>query len=90
MELELIAIATNARIVPRFAELTAEKLGAAAHVHEEAFGTTAVDGTRRNNARLIGGFMGGQPTPDSDSGVGVDGAQSIERHHGERSPPLLH
>jgi T-complex protein 1 subunit epsilon len=40
VELELIAIACNARIVPRFAELTADKLGSAGHVHEEAFGTT--------------------------------------------------
>jgi len=40
VELELIAIACNARIVPRFAELSPEKLGTAGHVHEEAFGTT--------------------------------------------------
>lgn len=40
VELELIAIACNARIVPRFSELTADKLGSAGHVHEEAFGTT--------------------------------------------------
>merc|ERR1719284_1227035 len=40
VELELIAIACNARIVPRFAELTPDKLGSAGHVHEEAFGTT--------------------------------------------------
>jgi len=40
VELELIAIATDARIVPRFAELAADKLGSAGHVHEEAFGTT--------------------------------------------------
>jgi len=40
VELELIAIATNARIVPRFSELSAEKLGTAGHVHEESFGTT--------------------------------------------------
>ena len=40
VELELIAIATNARIVPRFSELTPEKLGTAGHVHEESFGTT--------------------------------------------------
>jgi len=40
VELELIAIATNARIVPRFAELSADKLGTAGHVHEESFGTT--------------------------------------------------
>merc|ERR1719181_818614 len=40
VELELIAIATNARIVPRFSELSPEKLGTAGHVHEESFGTT--------------------------------------------------
>merc|ERR1712185_21890 len=40
VELELIAIACNARIVPRFSELTAEKLGTAGSVHEESFGTT--------------------------------------------------
>jgi len=40
VELELIAIACNARIVPRFSELTAAKLGTAGHVHEESFGTT--------------------------------------------------
>merc|ERR1712196_565039 len=40
VELELIAIACNARIVPRFAELSPEKLGTAGRVHEESFGTT--------------------------------------------------
>ena len=40
VELELIAIACNARIVPRFSELAAEKLGTAGSVHEESFGTT--------------------------------------------------
>jgi len=40
VELELIAIACNARIVPRFSELTPDKLGSAGHVHEESFGTT--------------------------------------------------
>merc|ERR1712216_46088 len=30
----------GARIVPRFSELSAEKLGTAGHVHEESFGTT--------------------------------------------------
>ncbi|KAF7633231.1 hypothetical protein Mgra_00007332 [Meloidogyne graminicola] len=38
-EIELIAIATNGRIVPRFAELTPEKLGSAGLVHELSFGT---------------------------------------------------
>jgi T-complex protein 1 subunit epsilon len=40
VELELIAIACNARIVPRFVELTPEKLGTCGRVHEESFGTT--------------------------------------------------
>ncbi|XP_068018121.1 T-complex protein 1 subunit epsilon [Melanerpes formicivorus] len=39
-EIELIAIATGGRIVPRFCELTAEKLGFAGLVREISFGTT--------------------------------------------------
>lgn len=39
-EIELIAIATGGRIVPRFSELTAEKLGQAGTVRELSFGTT--------------------------------------------------
>jgi len=39
-EIELIAIATGGRIVPRFSELTAEKLGSAGLVREISFGTT--------------------------------------------------
>uniref|UniRef100_A0A915KVK3 T-complex protein 1 subunit epsilon n=1 Tax=Romanomermis culicivorax TaxID=13658 RepID=A0A915KVK3_ROMCU len=39
-EIELIAIATNGRIVPRFAEITAQKLGTAGIVREISFGTT--------------------------------------------------
>lgn len=38
--LQLIAIATGGRIVPRFSELTAEKLGYAGIVRELTFGTT--------------------------------------------------
>lgn len=37
---QLIAIATGGRIVPRFSELTAEKLGRAGVVRELSFGTT--------------------------------------------------
>ncbi|KAI0671439.1 chaperonin Cpn60/TCP-1 family [Trametes maxima] len=37
---QLIAIATNGRIVPRFEDLTAEKLGRAGVVREVTFGTT--------------------------------------------------
>merc|ERR1711907_580732 len=40
VELELIAVATGGRIVPRFSELSPEKLGTAGRVHEECFGTT--------------------------------------------------
>jgi T-complex protein 1 subunit epsilon len=36
----LIAIATGGRIVPRFSELTADKLGKAGVVREISFGTT--------------------------------------------------
>lgn len=39
-EIELIAIATGGRIVPRFEELSADKLGKAGLVREIAFGTT--------------------------------------------------
>lgn len=39
-EIELIAIATGGRIVPRFSELTTEKLGTAGLVRELSFGTT--------------------------------------------------
>ncbi|UYV69485.1 CCT5 [Cordylochernes scorpioides] len=38
-EIELIAIATGGRIVPRFSELTSEKLGSAGLVRELSFGT---------------------------------------------------
>ena len=37
---QLIAIATNGRIVPRFEDLTPEKLGRAGIVREVTFGTT--------------------------------------------------
>ena len=37
---KLIAIATNGRIVPRFEDLSAEKLGHAGTVREVSFGTT--------------------------------------------------
>ena len=38
-EIELLAIATNGRIVPRFAELSPDKLGTAGRVREMSFGT---------------------------------------------------
>ena len=39
-EIELIAIATNGRIVPRFEDLSEQKLGRAGIVREMSFGTT--------------------------------------------------
>merc|ERR1712130_488427 len=39
-EIELIAIATGGRIVPRFQELSSDKLGTAGKVREMSFGTT--------------------------------------------------
>ena len=39
-EIELIAIATGGRIVPRFSELTPEKLGKTGIIRELSFGTT--------------------------------------------------
>merc|ERR1719362_2278984 len=40
VEIELLAIATGARIIPRFEEITAEKLGTAGIIEEVAFGTS--------------------------------------------------
>ena len=39
-EIELLAIATGARIIPRFSEISADKLGSAKSVKEISFGTT--------------------------------------------------
>ena len=38
---ELLAIATGARIIPRFEEITAEKLGTAGIIKEMSFGTSS-------------------------------------------------
>jgi len=46
VEIELLAMATGARIVPRFEELTADKLGFAKSVREVGFGTTKVSWMR--------------------------------------------
>ena len=40
VEIELLAIATGARIVPRFEEITPEKLGVAGSIEEVAYGTS--------------------------------------------------
>jgi T-complex protein 1 subunit epsilon len=40
VEIELLALATNAKIVPRFEEITSEKLGSAGIVKEYQFGTS--------------------------------------------------
>jgi len=40
VEIELLALATNAKIIPRFEEITPEKLGTAGQVKEYQFGTS--------------------------------------------------
>ena len=40
VEIELIAIATGGRIIPRFEDITVEKLGKAGSIKEVAFGTS--------------------------------------------------
>jgi T-complex protein 1 subunit epsilon len=40
VEIELLAIATGARIIPRFEEITPEKLGKAGVIKEVSFGTS--------------------------------------------------
>ena len=40
LEIELIAIATGGRIIPRFEEITPEKLGKAGCIKEITFGTS--------------------------------------------------
>lgn len=40
VEIELLAIATGARIIPRFEEITPEKLGRAGQIKEVSFGTS--------------------------------------------------
>jgi len=65
VEMELIAIATGGRIVPRFQELTAEKLGNAGIVREISFGTTrdrmlVIEGCKNSKAVTV--FVrGGNP-----------------------------
>lgn len=40
VEIELLAIATGGRIIPRFEEISAEKLGTCGRIREQGFGTT--------------------------------------------------
>lgn len=63
VEIELLAIATGARIVPRFEELTKEKLGSAGIVREVTYGTAqtsrmlVVEGCK--NTRTVTVFVRG-------------------------------
>merc|ERR1711997_340082 len=54
-EIELIAIATGGRIVPRFQELSSDKLGTAGKVREMSFGTTKDRKLVRDNRVVYGG-----------------------------------
>jgi len=58
VEIEHIAIATGARIVPRFEELSADKLGHAGIVREASFGTSAgkmllIENCKNSNAITV-------------------------------------
>ena len=53
VEIELLAMATGARIVPRFEELSADKLGFAKSVREVGFGTTKVRRGRTEREREV-------------------------------------
>jgi len=58
VEIELLAMATGARIVPRFSELSADKLGNAQKVKEVSFGTTkdkmlVIEGCKNSKAVTI-------------------------------------
>lgn len=58
VEIELLALATGARIIPRFQELSPEKLGYAKSVKEIGFGTTrdrmlVIEGTPNSRAVTI-------------------------------------
>jgi len=58
VEIEHIAIATGARIVPRFEELTADKLGHAGIVREASFGTSSgkmllIENCKNSNAITV-------------------------------------
>ena len=44
VEIELLAIATGARIIPRFEEITPAKLGNAGCIKEISFGTSSEKG----------------------------------------------
>ncbi|ODV80163.1 T-complex protein 1 epsilon subunit [Suhomyces tanzawaensis NRRL Y-17324] len=71
-ELELLAIATNGRIVPRFEDLTPEKLGTAQSIRELEFGTTrdrmlVVEGC--SNTKSVTCFIRGSNDMIVDEGV---------------------
>ncbi|KAL7719135.1 T-complex protein 1 subunit epsilon [Entamoeba marina] len=58
VELELLAIATGGRIIPRFEDITPEKLGSADKIEEMSFGTTrdkmiSVEGCPNSNAVTV-------------------------------------
>ena len=58
VEIELLAMATGARIVPRFSELASDKLGTAKNVKEVSFGTTkdkmlVIEGCQNSKAVTI-------------------------------------
>lgn len=72
LELELLAIATNGRIVPRFEDLTPDKLGHAGTIRELEFGTTrdrmlVVEDC--SNSKAVTCFIRGSNDMIADEGV---------------------
>merc|ERR1719313_1276185 len=51
VEIELLAIATGARIIPRFEELSTEKLGTCGVIKEMNFGTSSDKSSLSRSAR---------------------------------------
>ena len=77
-EIELIAIATGGRIVPRFSELTTDKLGSAGIVREMCFGTTkdrmiVIEGCQ--NSRAVTIFIRGGNKMVREGGRGGGGGE---------------
>lgn len=83
-EIELLAIATGARIIPRFSEITTEKLGSAKTVKEISFGTTSdkmivVEGGKASKAVTIL-IRGGSKTVVDEAKRSVHDALCVVRN----------
>ncbi|KVI04821.1 hypothetical protein Ccrd_016852 [Cynara cardunculus var. scolymus] len=93
VELELISIATGGRTVPRFQELTPEKLGKAGLVREKAFGTTKDRMLHIElcaNSRAVTIFIRGDSLPKSSPKLNWMGERyTVEIHDMERVDEVI-